>query len=111
MFANVCSAACDEAYHPASTDPPRFFFFSFCWLPAGPCIAPPTSSCCPPRGPAPLAQRSLGPDARRMLGMCRGRRKFLLASVALLFIPALTWLYLTAGNFQGELTLTSLMLT
>uniref|UniRef100_A0A8C5C3Y2 LARGE xylosyl- and glucuronyltransferase 1 n=1 Tax=Gadus morhua TaxID=8049 RepID=A0A8C5C3Y2_GADMO len=35
-----------------------------------------------------------------MLGMCRGRRKFLLATVALLFIPALTWLYLTAGNFQ-----------
>ena len=38
--------------------------------------------------------------------MCRGRRKFLLATVALLFIPALTWLYLTAGNFQGELMLT-----
>ncbi|KAG5830723.1 hypothetical protein ANANG_G00313640 [Anguilla anguilla] len=35
-----------------------------------------------------------------MLGMCRGRRKFLAASLALLFIPALTWLYLSAGNFQ-----------
>uniref|UniRef100_A0A673ZPX1 LARGE xylosyl- and glucuronyltransferase 1 n=1 Tax=Salmo trutta TaxID=8032 RepID=A0A673ZPX1_SALTR len=37
-----------------------------------------------------------------MLGMCRGRRKFLAASLALLFIPALTWLYLSAGNFQGS---------
>ncbi|XP_046879223.1 LOW QUALITY PROTEIN: LARGE xylosyl- and glucuronyltransferase 1 [Hypomesus transpacificus] len=37
---------------------------------------------------------------QRMLGMCRGRRKFLAASLALLFIPALTWLYLSAGNFQ-----------
>uniref|UniRef100_A0AAY5K9A8 LARGE xylosyl- and glucuronyltransferase 1 n=1 Tax=Esox lucius TaxID=8010 RepID=A0AAY5K9A8_ESOLU len=36
-----------------------------------------------------------------MPGMCRGRRKFLAASLALLFIPALTWLYLSAGNFQG----------
>ncbi|KAL0964920.1 hypothetical protein UPYG_G00274450 [Umbra pygmaea] len=35
-----------------------------------------------------------------MPGMCRGRRKFLAASLALLFIPALTWLYLSAGNFQ-----------
>ena len=34
--------------------------------------------------------------------MCRGRRKFLAASLALLFIPALTWLYLSAGNFQGK---------
>lgn len=34
--------------------------------------------------------------------MCRGRRKFLAASLALLFIPALTWLYLSAGNFQGR---------
>uniref|UniRef100_A0A3B1JKH3 LARGE xylosyl- and glucuronyltransferase 1 n=1 Tax=Astyanax mexicanus TaxID=7994 RepID=A0A3B1JKH3_ASTMX len=34
-----------------------------------------------------------------MLGMCRGRRKFLAASLALLFIPALTWLYLSAANF------------
>uniref|UniRef100_A0A3Q4IB81 LARGE xylosyl- and glucuronyltransferase 1 n=1 Tax=Neolamprologus brichardi TaxID=32507 RepID=A0A3Q4IB81_NEOBR len=32
-----------------------------------------------------------------MLGMCRGRRKFLVASLALLFIPALTWLYLSVG--------------
>ena len=39
---------------------------------------------------------------QRMLGMCRGRRKFLAASLALLFIPALTWLYLSAGNFQGK---------
>uniref|UniRef100_A0A671V471 LARGE xylosyl- and glucuronyltransferase 1 n=1 Tax=Sparus aurata TaxID=8175 RepID=A0A671V471_SPAAU len=35
-----------------------------------------------------------------MLGMCRGRRKFLAASLALLFIPALTWLYLSVGSFQ-----------
>ncbi|XP_006808416.1 LARGE xylosyl- and glucuronyltransferase 1 [Neolamprologus brichardi] len=35
-----------------------------------------------------------------MLGMCRGRRKFLVASLALLFIPALTWLYLSVGSFQ-----------
>ncbi|MGH0126475.1 UNVERIFIED_CONTAM: hypothetical protein FKN15_028322 [Acipenser sinensis] len=33
-----------------------------------------------------------------MLGMCRGRRKFLIASLALLSI--LTWLYLSVGNFQ-----------
>uniref|UniRef100_A0A8C7KLQ0 LARGE xylosyl- and glucuronyltransferase 1 n=1 Tax=Oncorhynchus kisutch TaxID=8019 RepID=A0A8C7KLQ0_ONCKI len=39
-----------------------------------------------------------------MLGMCRGRRKFLAASLALLFIPALTWLYLSAGNFQVSLS-------
>lgn len=37
-----------------------------------------------------------------MLGMCRGRRKFLVASLALLFIPALTWLYLSVGGFQGK---------
>nr|XP_061809326.1 xylosyl- and glucuronyltransferase LARGE1-like isoform X3 [Nerophis lumbriciformis] len=36
-----------------------------------------------------------------MLGMCRGRRKFLAASLALLFIPALTWLYLSVGSFQA----------
>ncbi|XP_017281863.1 LARGE xylosyl- and glucuronyltransferase 1 isoform X2 [Kryptolebias marmoratus] len=35
-----------------------------------------------------------------MLGMCRGRRKFLAASLALLFIPALTWLYLSVGSIQ-----------
>lgn len=34
--------------------------------------------------------------------MCRGRRKFLVASLALLFIPALTWLYLSVGSFQGK---------
>ncbi|XP_039648114.1 LARGE xylosyl- and glucuronyltransferase 1-like isoform X1 [Perca fluviatilis] len=37
-----------------------------------------------------------------MLGMCRGRRKFLAASLALLFIPALTWLYLSVGSFQEK---------
>uniref|UniRef100_A0A3P8WCR9 LARGE xylosyl- and glucuronyltransferase 1 n=2 Tax=Cynoglossus semilaevis TaxID=244447 RepID=A0A3P8WCR9_CYNSE len=35
-----------------------------------------------------------------MLVMCRGRRKFLLASLALVFIPTLTWLYLSVGGFQ-----------
>uniref|UniRef100_A0A3Q3WBR6 LARGE xylosyl- and glucuronyltransferase 1 n=1 Tax=Mola mola TaxID=94237 RepID=A0A3Q3WBR6_MOLML len=39
-----------------------------------------------------------------MLGMCRGRRKFLAASLVLLFIPALTWLYLSVGSFQGKNT-------
>lgn len=39
---------------------------------------------------------------QRMLGMCRGRRKFLVASLALLFIPALMWLYLSVGSFQGK---------
>ncbi|KAA0721239.1 LARGE xylosyl- and glucuronyltransferase 1 [Triplophysa tibetana] len=34
-----------------------------------------------------------------MLGMCRGRRKFLAASLALLFIPVLTWIYLSSANF------------
>lgn len=34
--------------------------------------------------------------------MCRGRRKFVVASLALLFIPALTWLYLSVGGFQGN---------
>lgn len=37
-----------------------------------------------------------------MLGMCRGRRKFLAATLAVLLIPALTWLYLSVGSFQGE---------
>jgi len=41
---------------------------------------------------------------QRMLGMCRGRRKFLAASLALFFIPALTWLYLSVGSFQGKHT-------
>ncbi|TWW65079.1 LARGE xylosyl- and glucuronyltransferase 1 [Takifugu flavidus] len=46
-----------------------------------------------------------------MLGMCRGRRKFLVASLALLFIPALTWLYLSVGSFQVKpLTLSPLEL-
>uniref|UniRef100_A0A8B9GZC1 LARGE xylosyl- and glucuronyltransferase 1 n=1 Tax=Astyanax mexicanus TaxID=7994 RepID=A0A8B9GZC1_ASTMX len=41
-----------------------------------------------------------------MLGMCRGRRKkFLAASLALLFIPALTWLYLSAANFTEHSSL------
>ncbi|KAJ8268812.1 hypothetical protein COCON_G00114190 [Conger conger] len=36
-----------------------------------------------------------------MLGMCRGRRKFLLATFAVLFVPVLTWLYLSAASFQA----------
>uniref|UniRef100_A0A4W2DLG2 LARGE xylosyl- and glucuronyltransferase 1 n=1 Tax=Bos indicus x Bos taurus TaxID=30522 RepID=A0A4W2DLG2_BOBOX len=35
-----------------------------------------------------------------MLGVCRGRRKFLAASLTLLCIPAITWLYLFAGSFE-----------
>uniref|UniRef100_A0A3Q2D1D4 LARGE xylosyl- and glucuronyltransferase 1 n=1 Tax=Cyprinodon variegatus TaxID=28743 RepID=A0A3Q2D1D4_CYPVA len=35
-----------------------------------------------------------------MLGIFRGRRKFLAASLALLFIPSFTWLYLSIGHFQ-----------
>nr|XP_045370549.1 LARGE xylosyl- and glucuronyltransferase 1 [Camelus bactrianus] len=35
-----------------------------------------------------------------MLGICRGRRKFLAASLTLLCIPAVTWLYLFAGSFE-----------
>ncbi|KAM8910193.1 xylosyl- and glucuronyltransferase LARGE1 isoform 4-T4 [Spinachia spinachia] len=35
-----------------------------------------------------------------MMGMCRRRRKLLVASLALFFIPALTWLYLLVGSFQ-----------
>ncbi|XP_014877285.1 glycosyltransferase-like protein LARGE1 [Poecilia latipinna] len=35
-----------------------------------------------------------------MLGIFRGRRKFLAASLVLFFIPTLTWLYLSIGNFQ-----------
>ncbi|KAM5170731.1 xylosyl- and glucuronyltransferase LARGE1 isoform 2-T2 [Mantella aurantiaca] len=34
-----------------------------------------------------------------MLGFCRGRRKFLAASLTLLFVPAITWIYLFTGNF------------
>ncbi|XP_021113998.1 LARGE xylosyl- and glucuronyltransferase 1 isoform X3 [Heterocephalus glaber] len=36
-----------------------------------------------------------------MLGVCRGRRKFLAASLTLLCIPALTWIYLFAGSLEG----------
>ncbi|XP_004623993.1 LARGE xylosyl- and glucuronyltransferase 1 [Octodon degus] len=35
-----------------------------------------------------------------MLGVCRGRRRFLAASLTLLCIPALTWVYLFAGSFE-----------
>ncbi|EDL87368.1 like-glycosyltransferase (predicted), isoform CRA_b [Rattus norvegicus] len=35
-----------------------------------------------------------------MLGICRGRRKFLAASLTLLCIPALTWIYLFAGSLE-----------
>ncbi|TRZ10180.1 hypothetical protein HGM15179_016926, partial [Zosterops borbonicus] len=36
----------------------------------------------------------------RMLGICRGRRKFLAASLTILFVPAITWIYLFAGSFE-----------
>ncbi|KAJ8249572.1 hypothetical protein COCON_G00227880 [Conger conger] len=52
-----------------------------------------------PRRPASAHIETAAPPLR-MLGMCRGRRKLLAASLALLFIPALTWLYLSAANFQ-----------
>uniref|UniRef100_A0A671EAB7 LARGE xylosyl- and glucuronyltransferase 1 n=1 Tax=Rhinolophus ferrumequinum TaxID=59479 RepID=A0A671EAB7_RHIFE len=35
-----------------------------------------------------------------MLGICRGRRKFLAVSLTLLCIPAVTWLYLFAGSYE-----------
>lgn len=35
-----------------------------------------------------------------MLGICRGRRKFLAASLTVLCIPAITWLYLFAGSLE-----------
>lgn len=38
--------------------------------------------------------------SERMLGICRGRRKFLAASLTLLCIPALTWIYLFAGSLE-----------
>ncbi|CAI5786117.1 LARGE xylosyl- and glucuronyltransferase 1 isoform X1 [Podarcis lilfordi] len=38
--------------------------------------------------------------SERMLGICRGRRKFLAASLTLLFVPAVTWIYLFAGSFE-----------
>ncbi|XP_031196187.1 LARGE xylosyl- and glucuronyltransferase 1 isoform X3 [Mastomys coucha] len=37
-----------------------------------------------------------------MLGICRGRRKFLAASLTLLCIPAITWIYLFAGSFEDR---------
>lgn len=40
--------------------------------------------------------------SERMLGICRGRRKFLAASLTLLCIPAVTWIYLFAGSFEGK---------
>lgn len=40
--------------------------------------------------------------SERMLGICRGRRKFLAASLTLLFVPAITWIYLFAGSFEGK---------
>ncbi|XP_060046089.1 xylosyl- and glucuronyltransferase LARGE1 isoform X1 [Erinaceus europaeus] len=38
--------------------------------------------------------------SERMLGICRGRRKFLAASLTLLCIPAITWVYLFSGSFE-----------
>ncbi|KAM4901290.1 xylosyl- and glucuronyltransferase LARGE1 isoform 4-T4 [Sylvia borin] len=35
-----------------------------------------------------------------MLGICRGRRKFLAASLTILFVPAIMWIYLFAGSFE-----------
>uniref|UniRef100_A0A8C0H5A1 LARGE xylosyl- and glucuronyltransferase 1 n=1 Tax=Chelonoidis abingdonii TaxID=106734 RepID=A0A8C0H5A1_CHEAB len=35
-----------------------------------------------------------------MLGICRGRRKFLAVSLTLLFVPAFTWIYLFSGSFE-----------
>ncbi|KAM9276214.1 xylosyl- and glucuronyltransferase LARGE1 isoform 3-T3 [Cariama cristata] len=35
-----------------------------------------------------------------MLGICRGRRKFLAASLTVLFVPVITWIYLFAGSFE-----------
>lgn len=40
--------------------------------------------------------------SERMLGICRGRRKFLAASLTLLCIPAVTWIYLFAGSLEGK---------
>jgi hypothetical protein len=40
--------------------------------------------------------------SERMLGICRGRRKFLAASLTLLCIPAITWIYLFSGSFEGK---------
>ncbi|XP_019302264.2 xylosyl- and glucuronyltransferase LARGE1 isoform X1 [Panthera pardus] len=56
------------------------------------------------RGPrAPGRESALGlgvVTSERMLGICRGRRKFLAASLTVLCIPAITWLYLFAGSFE-----------
>lgn len=58
------------------------------------------------RGPcAPGREAALGlgvVTSERMLGICRGRRKFLAASLTVLCIPAITWLYLFAGSFEGK---------
>ncbi|XP_072915056.1 xylosyl- and glucuronyltransferase LARGE1 isoform X1 [Hemitrygon akajei] len=35
-----------------------------------------------------------------MLGICRGRRKFLAATLTALFVPAFTWIYLFSGSFK-----------
>lgn len=37
-----------------------------------------------------------------MLGICRGRRKFLAATLSILFVPAFTWIYLFSGSFKDE---------
>uniref|UniRef100_UPI00358F8CC7 xylosyl- and glucuronyltransferase LARGE1-like isoform X2 n=1 Tax=Myxine glutinosa TaxID=7769 RepID=UPI00358F8CC7 len=37
-----------------------------------------------------------------MLGICRRRARFILISVPLLFIPALTWFFLFNGNFEDR---------
>lgn len=56
-----------------------------------------------PRAPGREAALGLGvATSERMLGICRGRRKFLAASLTVLCIPAITWLYLFAGSFEGK---------
>ncbi|XP_069759286.1 xylosyl- and glucuronyltransferase LARGE1 isoform X2 [Narcine bancroftii] len=37
-----------------------------------------------------------------MLGICRGRRKFLAATLTVLFVPAFTWIYLLSGSLKDE---------
>ncbi|KAL4681521.1 hypothetical protein H8959_006998, partial [Pygathrix nigripes] len=54
---------------------------------------------------APDRETALGlgiATSERMLGICRGRRKFLAASLSLLCIPAITWIYLFSGSFEGK---------
>lgn len=54
---------------------------------------------------APGRETALGLEiatSERMLGICRGRRKFLAVSLTLLCIPAVTWLYLFAGSYEGK---------